>query len=62
MKINIDLKFSVLIDPYYWGPELNYEFYDEKRNVKPTERHISDVVQYWIGEFHLDGLRFDAGN
>ncbi len=57
----IGLKFFSFIDPYYWGPELNYEFYDENRNVKPAVRYISDVVRYWIGEFHLDGLRFDAG-
>ncbi|CAF0747120.1 unnamed protein product [Adineta steineri] len=47
-------------DPYYWGPELNYEFYDKIRNIKPAVRYISDVVKYWIGEFHFDGLRFDA--
>jgi 1,4-alpha-glucan branching enzyme len=54
-------KFFIFIDPYYWGPEFNYEFCHEKRNVKPAVRYISDVVRYWIKEFHLNGLRFDAG-
>lgn len=57
----IGLKLFGFIDPYYWGPELNYEFYDENRNVKAAVQYISDIVRYWIGEFHLDSLRFDAG-
>ena len=24
-------------------------------------KFASDVVRYWVGEFHLDGIRFDAG-
>ncbi|CAF0982573.1 unnamed protein product [Rotaria sordida] len=47
-------------DPFYWGPEFNFEYYDEKQNMKPACKYINDVVCYWIGEFHLDGIRFDA--
>ncbi|CAF4664614.1 unnamed protein product, partial [Rotaria sp. Silwood2] len=48
-------------DPFYWGPEFNFEYYDEKQNMKPACKFISDVVRYWVDEFHLDGIRFDAG-
>ncbi|CAF4894953.1 unnamed protein product [Rotaria sp. Silwood1] len=47
-------------DPFWWGPEFNYEFEDKQLNIKPAVKFISDVVKYWIGEFHLDGIRFDA--
>jgi 1,4-alpha-glucan branching enzyme len=55
-----DIDF-LFIDPFYWGPELNYEYYDEQQNLKPACKFASDVVHYWISEFHLDGIRFDAG-
>ncbi len=51
----------IYIDPFYWGPELNYEYYDEQQNLKPACKLVTDVVRYWISEFHLDGIRFDAG-
>jgi len=51
----------IYIDSFYWGPELNYEYYDEQQNLKPAFKFASDVVRYWISEFHLDGIRFDAG-
>ncbi|MDZ8189924.1 MAG: alpha-amylase family glycosyl hydrolase [Nostoc sp. ChiSLP02] len=44
----------------YWGPEFNYDNYDEKLNVKPAWKYIGDVVQYWIQEYHIDGIRYDA--
>ncbi|MBD2414334.1 alpha-amylase [Nostoc calcicola FACHB-389] len=44
----------------YWGPEFNYDNYDEKLNVKPAWKYIGDVVQFWIQEYHIDGIRFDA--
>ncbi|CAF4979256.1 unnamed protein product [Rotaria sp. Silwood1] len=47
-------------DPFWWGPEFNYEFEDKQLNIKPAVKFMSDVVKYWIGEFHLDGIRFDA--
>ncbi|CAF2474041.1 unnamed protein product [Rotaria sp. Silwood2] len=47
-------------DPYYWGPELNFEYYDEQQNLKPAWKFATDVVRYWISEFYLDGIRFDA--
>ncbi|CAF1455231.1 unnamed protein product [Adineta steineri] len=47
-------------DSFYWGPEFNYEHYDEQQNLKPAWKYVTDVVRYWISEFHLDGIRFDA--
>ncbi|MFB2937921.1 alpha-amylase family glycosyl hydrolase [Aerosakkonemataceae cyanobacterium BLCC-F154] len=44
----------------YWGPEFNYEFYDEKLDIRPTWKFIGDVVRFWIQEYHIDGIRFDA--
>lgn len=43
-----------------WGPEFNYEHYDENLDVKPAWDFVNKVVQYWIQEFHIDGIRFDA--
>jgi 1,4-alpha-glucan branching enzyme len=43
-----------------WGPEFNYEFYDEKLETYPARRFIGDTIRYWIKEYHLDGIRYDA--
>ncbi|CAF0954312.1 unnamed protein product [Adineta ricciae] len=47
-------------DPYHWGAEFNYDYYDEALKLKPAVKYAQDVVRYWIGEFHFDGIRFDA--
>lgn len=44
----------------YWGPEFNYDNYDEKLDVHPAWKYVGDVVRYWIQEYHIDGIRFDA--
>ncbi|MBD2494378.1 alpha-amylase family glycosyl hydrolase [Nostoc sp. FACHB-280] len=44
----------------YWGPEFNYNNYDEKLDIKPAWKYVGDVVQFWIQEYHIDGIRFDA--
>ncbi|MBF2026559.1 MAG: alpha amylase C-terminal domain-containing protein [Oscillatoriales cyanobacterium C42_A2020_001] len=43
-----------------WGPEFNYEHYDEHLDIRPAWQFIGDTVRYWIQEFHLDGIRYDA--
>lgn len=43
-----------------WGPEFNYEHYDENLDTYPARRFVGDTVRYWIQEFHLDGIRYDA--
>lgn len=43
-----------------WGPEFNYEHYDENLDTYPARRFIGDTIRYWISEFHVDGIRYDA--
>jgi 1,4-alpha-glucan branching enzyme len=43
-----------------WGPEFNYEFYDEKLETYPARRFIGDTVRFWVQEYHIDGIRYDA--
>ncbi|MBW4596764.1 MAG: alpha amylase C-terminal domain-containing protein [Brasilonema angustatum HA4187-MV1] len=43
-----------------WGPEFNYEHYDKKLEIYPARKFIGDTVRFWVGEYHLDGIRYDA--
>lgn len=43
-----------------WGPEFNYESVDEKLGINPALEFILDSVRYWIFEYRIDGIRFDA--
>lgn len=43
-----------------WGPEFNYEHYDENLNTYPARRFIGDGIKFWIEEYHIDGVRYDA--
>jgi 1,4-alpha-glucan branching enzyme len=43
-----------------WGPEFNYEDYDENLNIKPAWKFVGDNVRFWIEEYHIDGIRYDA--
>ncbi|RMF25893.1 MAG: alpha-amylase [Cyanobacteria bacterium J083] len=43
-----------------WGPEFNYEHYDENLGIKPAWQFIGDTVKFWIEEYHIDGIRYDA--
>ncbi|NJM89127.1 MAG: alpha-amylase [Hydrococcus sp. RU_2_2] len=43
-----------------WGPEFNYEHYDENLDTYPARRFIGDCVRFWIEEYHIDGIRYDA--
>ncbi|CAF1228807.1 unnamed protein product [Didymodactylos carnosus] len=47
-------------DPNHWGPEFNYEYHDEQLDIRPAWLFVSDVVKYYIQEYHIDGIRFDA--
>ena len=43
-----------------WGPEFDYEKYDENLDIKPAWQFIGDIVRFWIEEYHIDGIRYDA--
>jgi 1,4-alpha-glucan branching enzyme len=48
-------------DPEFnWGPEFNYEHYDENLDTYPARKFIGDTVRFWISEYHIDGIRYDA--
>lgn len=48
-------------DPEHnWGPEFNYGFYDEKLDVMPARKFILDTIRFWLGEYHIDGVRYDG--
>ena len=43
-----------------WGPEFNYVLRDEKLDIMPARVFVTDSIRYWISEFRIDGIRFDA--
>lgn len=43
-----------------WGPEFDYEHYDENYDRYPAREFMRDMINFWIAEYHFDGLRFDA--
>jgi 1,4-alpha-glucan branching enzyme len=43
-----------------WGPEFNYEFFDERFGICPAREFILDSIRFWIYEYRIDGIRFDA--
>ena len=43
-----------------WGPEFNYEMYDQNLDIKPAWKFIGENVNFWIDEYHIDGIRYDA--
>lgn len=43
-----------------WGPEFNYSFFDGHHNTYPARKFILDSLRFWISEYHIDGVRYDA--
>lgn len=43
-----------------WGPEFDYDKRDENLNLMPARKFICDSIRYWIREYRIDGIRFDA--
>lgn len=43
-----------------WGPEFNYAFVDERLGINPALQFINDSIRFWIYEYRIDGIRFDA--
>lgn len=44
----------------YWGPEFNYEHYDDVLDTRPAWDFMGDVIRFWVREYHIDGIRYDA--
>jgi 1,4-alpha-glucan branching enzyme len=61
-KIDYDYWYSrEPSDPdFNWGPEFDYDHYDENLDLHPARQFAKDVVLFWIAEYHIDGYRFDA--
>jgi 1,4-alpha-glucan branching enzyme len=43
-----------------WGPEFDYEKIDENLKIMPARKFIYDSIRFWIKEYQIDGIRFDA--
>ncbi|UJR29200.1 hypothetical protein I4U23_010414 [Adineta vaga] len=44
-----------------WVPEFNYDYEDKQHGgIKSALKFIGDVIRFWIEEYHIDGMRFDA--
>jgi 1,4-alpha-glucan branching enzyme len=43
-----------------WGPEFDYERHDGKLGINPALEYILDSIRFWIYEYRIDGIRFDA--
>ena len=43
-----------------WGPEFDYEKKDENLDLMPARDFIYDSIRFWIREYQIDGIRFDA--
>jgi 1,4-alpha-glucan branching enzyme len=43
-----------------WGPQYNYELKDPNTGVMPARKFIHENISYWVGEYHIDGIRYDA--
>ncbi len=43
-----------------WGPEFDYNHYDENYERFPARDFMRDMINFWITEYRFDGLRFDA--
>jgi 1,4-alpha-glucan branching enzyme len=43
-----------------WGPEFDYELLDEKLGINPALELVLDSIRFWIFEYRIDGIRFDA--
>ncbi len=43
-----------------WGPEFNYEYTDERLGINPALTFITDSIRFWLFEYRIDGIRFDA--
>ncbi len=45
-----------------WGPEFNYEYFDKRFEKYPAREFIYGSIRFWIREYQIDGIRYDAAN
>ncbi|MGN6367430.1 MAG: alpha-amylase family glycosyl hydrolase [Phycisphaerae bacterium] len=43
-----------------WGPQYNYDHTDPALNIMPAREFIKENLQYWVSQYHIDGIRYDA--
>jgi 1,4-alpha-glucan branching enzyme len=43
-----------------WGPEFNYDAFDEQLQIHPARQFVTQVMRHWLQTYHLDGIRYDA--
>jgi 1,4-alpha-glucan branching enzyme len=43
-----------------WGPQYNYEFHDKAHDVMPARKFVHENIDFWVREYHIDGIRYDA--
>jgi 1,4-alpha-glucan branching enzyme len=43
-----------------FGPKFNYENFDANLQIFPARKYVVDSIEFWVREFHIDGIRFDA--
>jgi 1,4-alpha-glucan branching enzyme len=44
----------------HFGPKFNFQFRDKDLGVYPAREHVLGAIHRWIGNFHMDGVRFDS--
>jgi 1,4-alpha-glucan branching enzyme len=47
-------------DDHQFGPKFDYNHWDDNLKMFPARHFMNQVAFYWVTEFHLDGIRFDA--
>ncbi len=47
-------------DEFQYGPKFNYEYRDDEQGEYPARAFMLGALQFWMEEYHLDGIRFDA--
>lgn len=43
-----------------YGPKFNVELVDHATGVMPARKFLNEMLLFWVSEYHLDGIRFDA--
>jgi 1,4-alpha-glucan branching enzyme len=43
-----------------WGPKFDFGHYDENLKLFPARKYVIDSIRFWVENFCIDGIRFDA--